>query len=326
MREKRPHLVDEPKRARQSRRDALRSLAAGVATFSCSGDGSAPTTMPVAPQGAAPVASPPQAPAPGSEVVRIPKAATDRVPLGNTGIEVTRLALGSGSWGGSGTSDQTKLGVGTFATLLEQGHERGITFWETADAYGCHEHVGEGMRRVGRQNVVLLTKSVARTAEQMQADLARFQQELGTDYLDVVLLHQCEVADWTTERAGAMEVLSEAKRQGIVRAHGVSCHTLVAQQLAATTDWVDVDLARVNPFGSWMDGPPEQVIPVLDQVRASGTGVIGMKILGLGDAMTFNRFDEAIAYAVNLSCLDCFTIGFTNVAHLDEVIAKIAAV
>ena len=100
--------------------------------------------------------------------------------------------------------------------------------------------------------------------------------------IDMVLLHNKQSATWTTECAGAMDVLSQAKESGIIRAHGVSCHTLAALQLAAATPWVDVDQARVNPDGILMDADPATVIGVLRQMKASGKGVIGMKILGEG--------------------------------------------
>src|SRR5688500_19889624 len=57
----------------------------------------------------------------------------------------------------------------------------------------------------------------------------------------------------TLFRSGAMEYLEDAKRRGVIRAHGVSCHTLSALQLAAQTPWVEVDLARINPSGILMD-------------------------------------------------------------------------
>jgi aryl-alcohol dehydrogenase-like predicted oxidoreductase len=141
--------------------------------------------------------------------------------------------------------------------------------------------------------------------------------------LDIVLLHNKQSATWTTDCEGAMEVLARAKESGIVRAHGVSCHTLAALRLAARTPWVDVDLARINPAGVEMDADPATVIGVLRQMKAAGKGIIGMKILGQG-ALAGN-LDTAIRHAVTLDCVDAFTIGFTRKAHLDQVVQKIAA-
>jgi aryl-alcohol dehydrogenase-like predicted oxidoreductase len=177
---------------------------------------------------------------------------------------------------------------------------------------------------VGRQNVVVLTKSTSETAAGVQADLDRFRTEMGIDMIDIVLLHCKTSATWTTECEGAMETLSRAKEAGVIRAHGVSCHSLEALQLAARTPWVDVDLARVNPAGLIMDADPATVIGVLRQMKAAGKGVIGMKILGEGQLG--GDLDTAIPHAVRLDAIDAFTIGFTSRAQLDQVMTKIAAV
>ena len=255
---------------------------------------------------------------------RLGKTATDRVVLGNTGIEVSRLAMGSGTHGSGGSSDQTRLGVAGFAGVLTHGYDQGLRFFETADAYGAHPHVAEAIRQVGRQNVVVLTKTAAQTAAGAQADLDRFRRELGIDMIDIVLLHNKQSGTWTTECAGAMDVLSRAKESGVIRAHGVSCHTLSALQLAARTPWVDVDLARINPDGILMDSDPTTVINLLKQMKAAGKGVIGMKILGEGQLS--NAVDRAITHAVRLDSIDAFTIGFTSNTQLDQVMQKIAAV
>jgi aryl-alcohol dehydrogenase-like predicted oxidoreductase len=252
------------------------------------------------------------------------KTATDRVTIGSTGIVTSRLAMGSGTHGSNGSSDQVRLGMSTFVNQLTYGFSKGVTFFETADAYGAHPFIGQAVSQVGRNNVVVLTKSEAQTAAGMQADLDRFRRELGVDMIDIVLLHNKQSATWTTECAGAMDTLSAAKEAGVIRAHGVSCHTLSALQLAAATPWVDIDQARVNPDGILMDADPATVIALLKQMKASGKGVIGMKILGEGQLG--NQVDRAITHAVGLDCIDAFTIGFTSTTQLDEVMQKIATV
>ena len=249
--------------------------------------------------------------------------ASDQVTLGQSGIRVSRLAMGSGTHGFNGTSDQTKMGIAGFSGLLAHGFNQGLNFFETADQYGSHPHVAEAIRQVGRQNVVVLTKTSAETATAVQADLDRFRKELGIDMIDIVLLHNKQSATWTSECTGAMEVLGRAKESGVIRAHGVSCHTLAALKLAARTPWVDVDLARVNPDGLIMDADPATVIGVLNEMKAAGKGVIGMKILGEG--RLGNAIDRAISHAVRLPAIDAFTIGFTTPAQMDQVVQRIAA-
>jgi aryl-alcohol dehydrogenase-like predicted oxidoreductase len=179
------------------------------------------------------------------------------------------------------------------------------------------------MQRVGRQNVTLLTKTMAESRREAEADLDRFMKELGTDTLDIVLLHIRTSPTWVTEAEGAMQALAEAKAAGRIRAHGVSCHSLEALRLAAVTEWVDIDLARINPYGMHMDADPETVKAILDEMKLAGKGVIGMKILGQGDAV--DRFDEAIEHATRLECIDAFTIGFRSAEELDQVASRIAS-
>jgi aryl-alcohol dehydrogenase-like predicted oxidoreductase len=263
--------------------------------------------------------------APDAAVAAGKKKASDRVMLGATGLTVSRLAMGSGTHGSGGTSAQTELGVATFARLLVQSyHEQGLSFWETADQYGSHPHFKEAIRQVGRQNLTILTKSHATTAKAMQADVERFLVELGTDHIDVVLLHAITSGTWTQDCAGAMEYLEMAKQRGLIRAHGTSCHSIQALRLAAKTPWVDVDLARINPAGIQMDASPATVISVLREMRAAGKGVVGMKILGVGALA--NQMDTAIRHAVQLDAIDAFTIGFTSYNQLQQVTTKIEQV
>ena len=171
--------------------------------------------------------------------------------------------------------------------------------------------------------MVILSKTHASTEQEMRDDLDRFRREIGTDRIDIVLLH-CMLNDrWAQEKAGAMHVLSEAKQKGIIRAHGVSCHDLGALEVAAASDWVDVDLARLNPAGVAMDADPATVVSVLRTMKARGKGVIGMKILGAGALR--NRRDEALQFALAQDVLDCFTIGCEQPSELKDLLTRIPA-
>ena len=252
------------------------------------------------------------------------KNASDLVTLGNTGIKLSRLAMGTGTNGVNKTSVQGRLGINGFADLLCHAYDQGVTFWETADQYGTHNHLREGMRRVGKNNVVVMTKTRATTAEQMKADLDRFRRELGRDHLDIVLLHCMTDDDWPKRKEGAMEVLSRAREQGIIRAHGVSCHSLGALRTAAKTPWVQVDLARINPKQASMDADPETVLAVLREMKRAGKGIIGMKIFGAGKLA--HDIEGSLRYAAHLDVLDSFTIGFGTRGQMDEVVTKLPAV
>jgi 1-deoxyxylulose-5-phosphate synthase len=250
-------------------------------------------------------------------------SATDTVTLGKSGIKTSRLAMGTGTVGAGHHSHQTALGMDGLPRLLLNGYDNGLRFFDAADSYGSHPHVAEALKHVDRTKVTVLTKSWARSAPEMRADLDRFRKELGTDQLDIVLMHCLTEGDWTTRYEPVMDVLSEAKQKGVIRAHGCSCHSIEALRAAAKSPWVEVDLARVNPVGAHMDAEPDTVIGVLREMKASGKAVLGMKILGQGALR--DRQDEAIRFALGLNVLDAFTIGAESIAEQNDLRARIAA-
>jgi aryl-alcohol dehydrogenase-like predicted oxidoreductase len=250
-------------------------------------------------------------------------SANDTVTLGHTGIQTSRLAMGTGTVGVGHHSHQTALGIDGLARLLLNGYDNGLRFFDAADSYGSHPHVAEALKHVDRTKVAVLTKSWARTAPEMRADLDRFRKELGTEHLDIVLMHCLTEGDWTTRFEPVMDALSEAKQKGVIRAHGCSCHSIEALRAAAESPWVDVDLARVNPVGAFMDAEPDTVVSVLREMKANGKAVVGMKILGQGTLR--NRQDEALRSALGLGLLDAFTIGAESIAEQNDLMKRIAA-
>jgi aryl-alcohol dehydrogenase-like predicted oxidoreductase len=251
--------------------------------------------------------------------------AHDDVVLGRTGIRTSRLAMGTGTIGGGGESNQTRLGTSPFVTLLLDGyHDNGLRFFDTADSYGSHPYVAAAIKQLPRDKVTVLTKTDHRDPKDVRADLDRFRRELGTDHIDIVLIHCVTEDDWTTRYRGVMDVLSEAKQKGIIRAHGVSCHSIEAlRAAAAASDWVDIDLVRLNPVGAHMDADADTVVGVVKQMRKAGTGIVGMKILGQG-AMR-DRPSEAVRFALGSGVLDAFTIGAESRREQDDLTHRIAA-
>jgi aryl-alcohol dehydrogenase-like predicted oxidoreductase len=252
-------------------------------------------------------------------------AAAMRKALGKTGLTPTLLGMGTGTRAGGKSSEQNRQGREVFVRTLLHAYERGLRYYDLADSYGAHDYLKEAMKQaqMPRGDLFLLTKTGSREAASVQSDLERFRKELDTDYLDVVLLHCLTDADWTVKMQPCMDVLSEAKAKGVIRAHGVSCHSLQALKLAAETPWVDVMLSRINPYGEKMDGTAKEVAPVLQKAHAAGKGVLGMKILGEGKLA--DKMDQSLDFVLNLGCIDAMTIGFIAPKEIDEVIARMDA-
>ncbi|MBN1999392.1 aldo/keto reductase [candidate division KSB1 bacterium] len=256
------------------------------------------------------------------KTVQEKKYANDIVDLGQTGIKASRLAMGTGTHGVNKTSNQTRrLGIQGLAKLLNEAYQHGINFWDSADQYGTHPHLKEALKTVPRDKVVILTKTHATTADEMKADLDRFRKELGTDYIDIVLLHFMTDPNWPQVKKEAMQVLEDARKQGIIRAHGVSCHTLGALEAAANSDWVQIDLARINFAGVRMDAELPVIEKILKKMHHDGKSIIGMKIFGAGSLR--DQVDKSLRYILKQDFVDAFTIGQENGNEMMDLIKKI---
>ena len=251
-------------------------------------------------------------------------AAHDEIVLGRTGIRTSRLAIGTGTMGYGGSSDQVRMGKAAFVSMLLNGyHQNGLRFFDGADAYGSHPYIAAAVRQLPRDKVTILTKTDTRDANGVRADIERFRRELGVDSIDVLLIHCITRGDWTTAYRPIMDVLSEAKEKGLIRAHGCSCHTIEALRAAAASPWVEVDLVRMNPLGAYMDARPNEVQEVIRQMRVQGKGIVGMKILGQGKLA--DRPGQALRWALGTGILDAFTIGAESQKQQDQLVNYIAA-
>ena len=259
----------------------------------------------------------------------IKKTAADQVPLGDTGLTLSRLGIGCGTHGGR---DQRNMGTKGFNRLVHYAYERGINFIDTADGYKTHPFVRDAIKGLPREKLFLLTKMGGIPDDPLK-ELDRFRQELGTDYIDCLLIH-CKVhANWDETHKRLIDAFEDAKAKGIIRTHGVSCHSLPATTKAAHLDWVDVNLVRVNPQGLHMDTPEEtwnapsdaqHVAPVVEQLavmRQKGHGILGMKILGEGDLTDPKERKRSMQFAMQPGLVDAVTIGFKSIAELDEAIS-----
>jgi predicted aldo/keto reductase-like oxidoreductase len=205
-----------------------------------------------------------------------------------------------------------KLGADGVADVWWEAYDNGVFFWDTADQYGSHAAVKAALnlKKMPREKVTVLTKASARNAEDMKASLDRYLQEMGTDYIDIVLMHSRMSPTWDQIDKGVMDVLSEAKQAKKVRAVGISCHSVAAMGVAAKSPWLDVCLCRLNYAGLRMDDTVEAVVPAMAAMRAAGKGVMAMKVLGEGQLR--DKLEDALRFAVNKAPIDAFTVGIES--------------
>ncbi|MEW6745516.1 MAG: aldo/keto reductase [Planctomycetota bacterium] len=255
-------------------------------------------------------------------------SATDRVPLGKSGLVVPRLALGTGTNGWQKQSNQTRLGKEAFARLVAHGVDSGAAFLDVADLYGTHDFVKHALRTVPipRDRVTILTKIWFAEAPGMtpatsaKPEVERFCKEMGVEMLDICLIHCVQDPEWPVQLEKIRDDLSELKEKGVARAVGCSCHTHAALKVAAEHPWVDVILARINHLHKAMDGDAtnEEVAATLRKARAAGKGVIGMKIFGCGALKTPEERQASLDFSLRNGLVDTMTIGFLSAAEIDD--------
>jgi len=256
----------------------------------------------------------------GAEGQQPGTVAATQVTLGNTSVRLSRLGMGTGTIGGRKESNQTRLGLEAFSGLMQHAFERGLTYFDAADSYGSHTFIRHVLKEIPRDRVTILSKIRESSGNGTEKDIERFLRELGTDYIDIMLLHCMIQSDWPKSMTSRMDALSAAKEKKVVRAVGVSCHSVEALEAAAESPWVDVVLARINHDGEKMDAKPEVVVPVLRKLHDAGKGVLGMKIAGEGRLV--DQLDKSLEYVLKLDCVDAMTIGFEKTAEVDDVISR----
>jgi len=253
-----------------------------------------------------------------------PKRGTDLVPLGKTGIRTTLLGLGTGTHGIRRSSNQQKLGEAGFVALVRHAIERGIRYFDTADQYGTHLYLRTALRGVDRDRLFIQTKVRQTHPAAAQADIERFRQELGVDYIDSLLMHARKSETWPNDMRPVMDAMAEAKQKGRVRAVGISSHNLAPLKASVGCPWLDVQLAPINPFGVTMDATAEAYLKCFKALRAQGKGVIGMKIFGCGRKAKPPERLESLKFVLGSGGVDAIVIGFESPRQIDEVLAQIA--
>jgi aryl-alcohol dehydrogenase-like predicted oxidoreductase len=263
----------------------------------------------------------------GKPLLAEKRTSLDKVTLGKSDIRVTRLAFGTGSNNGY---IQAALGQQEFSKLIAYAYERGIRYFETAEAYATPAMLGEALKPFPRDNYVLMTKV---TTDRGVDPAKRFDDMLRTskaDYFDIMLLHWQHTPDWVDETKRWQEGIDQAQAKKTILSRGASVHGLPALRQMPGNPWLQVAMIRMNHNGTRMDGPtfsdndnPQNVPEVVrhvQQVKKDGMGVVSMKLVGDG---TFTRHDDrvkAMRFAFQNAGVDAVTVGFKSTQEIDEAI------
>lgn len=231
--------------------------------------------------------------------------------LGKSGLEVSRLCFGSLTM----TPSQGNLSIEDGAELICYAYEKGINFIDTADLYDNYDYIRPALERIGRENMVVATKSYAYDRETAERDLSRALKGLGTSYIDIYMLHEQESIYTLKGHMEALDYFREMKDKGIIKALGLSTHKVAGAKAFNSYDFLDVLHPMINYKGlGILDGNREDMEKQIKIAKERGKGVYGMKILGGGHLIPDVK--EAFAYAVDLD-LDSFAIGLQSKEEID---------
>ncbi len=252
------------------------------------------------------------------------------VTLGKTGIKTTLLGMGTGFSGYNRSSNITRAGVAE--SVIRSAYEKGIRFFDCADSYGTHPFAAAALKGIARENYTLSSKIWVGQGGIPEPDrpdanvvIDRFRKELNTDYIDIVQIHCMTDSHWTDSQKKQMDILENLKAKNIIRAHGVSLHSLEALEACAESQWVDVVHVRVNPYGEAMDRKdPAEVIPVIEKLHRAGKGIIGMKLIGNGNFRNDSgKIDASLKYVLGLGTVDMIIVGFEKPEQIDNYIGRV---
>lgn len=198
--------------------------------------------------------------------------------LGKTGLEVTELSLGTLIFGWL----QADMTPEQSAPAIAKALEMGINFFDTAQSYGTQPHLRLGLAE-SVNDVIIATKTHARTREEAQRAFEESLRELNREYIDVYQLH---LIDSTADIAGRREVLDYIlglKEKGLVRATGASVHKVEGAKAVAAEADLDILFPVINAHGLGIpDGSVDEMIAVCKTAKEADMGIYVMKPLAGG--------------------------------------------
>jgi aryl-alcohol dehydrogenase-like predicted oxidoreductase len=242
----------------------------------------------------------------------------ERSPFGLLPFTVSRICLGTGSSGNRGPSQQAQQAEDLYSLLLIEAWRRGISFWDTADNYRTHPHVAKALKQVPRDQVQLTSKTYSRTASETRADVERCLAELETSYIDVLLLHEVDSCDEFEEKLPCLEELHRMKSEGLIRAVGVSTHSIDVLEKLVVHPLVEVVFTNYNVANQHMDASMRDYEAALQTAFDSGKAVYLHKTLNEGKLM--GRYEEAIAFNLSRPFAHSVAVGIVKPQELDRLL------
>ncbi len=245
-----------------------------------------------------------------------------KVLLGNTGIEVSIVGFGVLPIGPS----QLALPVEEGANIIKYAFENGINFIDTAQYYRAYPYINKALENGEFDNVVICSKSLTDDYDEMMEAIAEAKKELNRDVIDIFLMHEVRSGQ-LKDRRGAWEALIEAKKQGLVRAIGLSTHHVDITHAAASMPELDVVFPLINYASLGIRkgdefATKEEMMEAIRECKKAGKGVFSMKVFG-GGGLT-GHYQEALDYIFAQPEIESAMIGFGKIQEVDDLLSYLS--
>lgn len=197
--------------------------------------------------------------------------------LGNTGIQISKLCVGCMSFGKAGTMHDWTLDETATEQVVRHALSLGINFFDTANGYSAgtsEEYLGRALKKNIRRDQVVIASKVYFNPGRLSARAIRREidgtlQRLGTDYLDLYIIHRF---DYSTPIEETMEALNDLVKAGKVRALGASAmygYQFYNMQLTARDHgWAQFQ-AMENHYNLLYREDERELIPICNQMGVS---------------------------------------------------------
>lgn len=231
----------------------------------------------------------------------------ERFILGRTDIEVTRLCFGALPIGPL----QKNLSIPEGSKVIEYALNSGINFIDTAQGYKTYPYIKTALENTGIHPVIA-TKSTAIDYEEMEKAIFEALESMNIDYIDIFHLHAARAnPDVFEVRRGALDCLLDYKKKGIIKAVGISTHSVEVVEAAAYRNEIDVVFPLINKIGRGvLEGTVAGMEKAIDDCRENGKGIYLMKVLGGGTMI--DDFESSIEYALGLGKQYSIAIGMIS--------------
>ncbi len=241
-----------------------------------------------------------------------------RYPLGNTGISVSKICFGSLTMGPL----QRNLSANEGASLIEYAYERGVNFIDTAELYETYAHIKAALKNIQREDFIIASKCYAYSEETAQQSFEKALREMGTDYVDVFMLHEQMSEHTIRGHYEAIEYFLKMKQEGKIRAFGISTHYVSGVLGAMKYPEIQIvhPITNVNGLGI-QDGTRADMEMALKRYKETGGGILGMKPLGGGNLLT--SVDACFDYILNQDYIDSIAFGMQSFDEIDYNIKRV---